>query len=190
MEQLSPCAHNDGPTLQSPCSKTSPQCKACAMQRRVALKPTGSSEDPAQPKERNHFTGTQDETNIKKKEKVLCRTWRNRSEPSRTTGGKAKRCSRSSRQARGFSRGNRVSYGPATPGLGTHPRETCVHTETQPGTPQQQHSQQAGAQQLASVDKAWCWCSAQLWPTSESPGTAAPRLPCPSLAPLTWNVTQ
>lgn len=131
-------------------------------------------------------------TNIKKKEKVLCRTWRNRSEPSRTTGGKAKRCSRSSRQARGFSRGNRAAAMAQQLQVWVHTREkTCVHTETRYRDARSSSTHNRQALSSWRVDKAWCWCSvAQLWPTLRARELQRPRLPCPSLAPLTWNVTQ
>ena len=84
-------------------------------------------------------------TNIKKT--VLCRTWRNKSEPSWTTGGKAQRCSCSRRQACGSSRRNSRRHDPATPLPGTHPRENvCPHRNSLQGC-SQQHSQQAGAHQ-------------------------------------------
>ena len=106
-------------------------------------------------------------TNIKKT--VLCRTWRNKSEPSWTTGGKAQRCSCSRRQACGSSRRNTAAA--MTPQLHfrVHTREkTCVHTETRY---RDAHSSIPNRQALISrrVDKVWWWCSVtQSWLT-ESP---------------------
>ena len=90
--------HNDGPTLQSLCSETR---EATAVRSSHPAKK--SSPCPPQPEKTQHNQKKEATsqalkvTDVKKK-KVLCRTWRNKSEPSCTTGGKAKRCSCSGRQ--------------------------------------------------------------------------------------------
>lgn len=67
-------------------------------------------------------------------------------------------------------------YGPATPGLGTHPRENvCPHRNSLQGRSQQQHSQQAGAQQLARGQGVVLVFGRSVVADSESPGTAAPQ---------------